>query len=215
MCTRYLVELSPELRPIIEAARRSPLAARMVHHLGRPVVGEGEVRPTDIAAVIAPNNKGMRHVFPMVWGFTQPHIENTRRSQPLVNCRVETAAAKPLWKESWQRRRCIIPASYYYEWEHFTSPDGRSKTGDKYAIQPVGSTVAWLAGLYRIEEGYPHFTVLTREPGELLSKIHNRMPVILPQAVLEDWINPESSPETVKAIAAHSLTGMILERCES
>ena len=53
MCTRYYVELSPELRPIIEAARHSSLAAKMVHDLGRPVITEGEVKPTDIAPVIA------------------------------------------------------------------------------------------------------------------------------------------------------------------
>jgi len=207
MCTRYFVELSPELRPIIEAARRSSLADKMVHHLGRPVAKEGEVRPTDISAVIASNSRGLPGFFPMVWGFTSP-----ASGGPLVNCRVETAGTKPLWKESWERRRCIIPASWYYEWEHFFSPSGSKKTGDKYAIQPSGFTVTWLAGLYRIEEGYPHFAVLTRTPSPELSRIHDRMPVILPSDAIKTWIDPAADAKAVKAIAESSLTSMIFER---
>ena len=58
--------------------------------------------------------------------------------------------------------------------------------------------MTYLAGLYRIEEErglrYPVFTVLTREPGEILSKIHNRMPVILPEDAISDWIKPDADP---------------------
>jgi hypothetical protein len=81
----------------------------MVAKMGRPLKTEGEVRPTDIAPVIAPNNNHAPTVYPMVWGFTNPR----EGGQPLVNCRVETAGFRPFWKESWQRRRCIIPCSYY------------------------------------------------------------------------------------------------------
>ena len=212
MCTRYFTDLSPELRPIIEAARRSPLADRMIQHFGRPIAREGEIRPTDIAAVIATTARGNPGYFPMVWGFTLPEKPNTRRSQPLVNCRVETAGSKPLWAESWQRRRCIIPASYYFEWEHITRPDGSTRTGDKYAIQPAGATVTWLAGLYRIEDGYPHFTVLTRQPGPELMKLHDRMPVILRRDGIAEWINPLTKPDAVKEIASGSITDVIIEK---
>ena len=109
MCCRYYMEMSPELRPIIEEANRSALKARIVDKLGRPLITEGEVRPTNIVPVIAPNRAGARTVFPMVWGFTLPHS-----SSPLVNARVETASTKPTFKESWERRRCIIPASYIF-----------------------------------------------------------------------------------------------------
>jgi len=98
------MEMSPELRPIIEEANRSALKARIVDKLGRPLITEGEVRPTNIVPVIAPNRYGARTVFPMVWGFTLP-----RSSSPMVNARVETASTKPTFKESWERRRCIVP----------------------------------------------------------------------------------------------------------
>ena len=209
MCSRYFVEMSPELRPIIEQARGSSLALRMVHDLGRPVVVQDEVRPTDIAAVIATNRKGQMSAFPMIWGFSASDIENTKRSQPLINARSETASQKPAFKECWFRRRCIIPCSWYFEWEHLKKPDGTSKAGDKYIIQPKGTTVTYLAGLYRMEGDFPHFTVLTREPSKELSKLHERMPVILPKELISEWIRPEGFPE---GVISHALTDMIIEK---
>ncbi len=212
MCSRYYVELSPELRPIIETARRSSLAGKMVHDLGRPVIAEGEVKPTDIAPVIAPNSRGERSVFPMIWGFRQADRDNTKRSQPLINARSETADSRPTFRECWQRRRCVVPASYYFEWEHLLRPDGSKKPGEKYAIQPSGSSVTWLAGLYRIEGGRPFFTILTREPGAELRRIHDRMPLILPQNSLDEWIDPDTPPDRIRKIADSALTDVIFEK---
>ena len=204
MCTRYYVELSPELRPYVEAASRTPLKAKMVSVLGKKFKAEGEIRPTDMAAVIAPGRDGKKAVFPMVWGY---HITGIDR--PVVNARVESAKEKTSFAIDWVRHRCIVPASYYFEWEHIERPDGAVKTGQKYAIQPRNATVTYLAGLYRIEEArgmrYPVFTVLTKEPGEILSKIHNRMPVILPEDAIGDWIKPDADPGR---IVSEALTDM-------
>ena len=100
--------------------------------------------------------------------------------------------AKPSFSESWSRRRCVIPASYYYEWKHYKSIDGRDKTGAKYLIQPKGASITWLCGLYRIENDIPVFTVLTREPSGEVSQIHDRMPLILPESVIDEWITPSN-----------------------
>ena len=190
MCTRYALDITqPELKEIIDIAKNAPLTTKFVDTHARPLITDGEVRPTDIVPVIAPNSKGEKCVFPMQWGFT---ARDNKRS--LFNARLETAGEKPTFKDAWQSRRCIVPASHYYEWEHFNSPDGKVKTGDKYAIQPAGSTVTWLCGLYRIENGYPVFVVLTKEPTPELAKIHDRMPLMLPKEKINDWINPSSNP---------------------
>ena len=178
MCARYFMELSPELRPIIEEASRSSLTKNIVKGLRKKLVTEGEVRPTDLAPVIAPNKSGKQAVFPMSWGFHLPQSK-----LPLINARLETA-------------------SYYFEWEHFLNPaTGKKKTGDKYLIQTSGSEVTWLAGLYRIETikglSVPVFTVLTREPDDNIRFIHDRMPVILPGAAIHDWIRPDRNPAEV------------------
>ena len=180
----------------------------MVDKLGRPLKTEGEIRPTDIVPVVAPAAKaGTPAVYPMVWGFTNP-----KGGSPLLNARVETASQKPFWKDAWASHRCVIPASYYFEWEHLVSSDGRKKTGQKYMIQPKNCSVTYLAGLYRIEEQHgikvPVFTVLTREPGDEIRFIHDRMPVILPKERVKDWIRPESRPEN---IVNSALTDMFFE----
>lgn len=199
------MELSPELKPYIDRAQTTPLTARMVAKMGRPLKTEGEVRPTDIAPVIAPDQTGKPAIYPMVWGFSNPRDGG----KPLVNCRVETAGSKSFWKESWQRRRCIIPCSYYFEWEHYTTIKGERKAGQKYMIQPAGAVVTYLAGLYNIEEWdgmkYPVFTVLTREPGEEIRFIHNRMPVILGRENVKEWMDHEHDP---KEVVRSSLTQM-------
>ena len=210
MCTRYYVELSPELRPYVERAKHSRLNTRMVSSLGKEFRENGEIRPTDMVTVIAPSATGGKTAFPMVWGYHIPGVD-----RPVVNARAESAKEKTSFAEDWRKHRCIIPASYYFEWEHLKRPDGKVKTGQKYAIQPKGSSVTWIAGLYRMEEKnglhYPVFTVLTKEPSAELRKPHDRMPVILPESAIDDWIRPDSHPEE---IIKNALSDMVMETAD-
>ena len=203
MCTRFYVEPdTEEIREIIAEVQRSQLSDKFIR-AGNAILTSGEIRPTNVVPVIAPSRNGRKNAFPMKWGFQIPG-----RSL-LVNARVETAAEKPTFKESWEKRRCIIPASWYYEWEHLTGNNGQKKVGDKYMIQPRGSSMTWLAGLYRLEEGLPVFTVLTKEPTAELRRIHDRMPLILPKDLIDDWINPHTNP---KDILRYSITDMVMEK---
>jgi len=195
MCCRYLLEESPELRPIIEEMNRSPLAGRLFPR--EALRSGGEVRPSDVAPVLAPDRSGRRTVFPMKWGF--------RAKTLIVNARAETAAERPLFRDSWQSRRCAVPSSCYFEWEHPASPDGRRKTGTKYRLQEKDAPLTWLCGLYRMEEGIPCFVVLTRAPGENIRFIHDRMPLILPESAVEEWIRPETRPEDLLSLARTDL----------
>ena len=202
------MEMSPELKPYVDEARNSALGKKMIVTLGKPLKTEGEIFPTDMVPVIATSKSRRQTVFLMVWGFDVKGLD-----RPVVNARVETAGTKPSFKDSWLTRRCIIPTSYYFEWEHFKRPDGKTKTGDKYAIQPEGSSVTYLAGLYQLQEyrglNYPVFTVLTREPSEELKKIHDRMPMVMPEDAIADWINPDNKAEEVMPM---SLTEMVAEK---
>ncbi len=199
MCCRYWTEESPELREIVEEMNRSPLVAKWQETTR--IKTYGEMRPADVVPVIAPDRSGNRAVFPMKWGFSGKSL--------LMNARIETAGTKPTFKEAWKRRRCIVPASWYFEWEHLTGNNGKKRTGDKYMIQPKGSSMTWLCGLYRIEEGLPVFVILTREPGEELRFIHDRMPFILPEQYINDWIRPDGNPEE---LLSRALTDMVFEK---
>lgn len=208
MCTRFYVEPA-YYAPIITRAQKLKLADDMMRHLGKPLTMSGEMRPTDVTAVLAPNKEGRVAVFPMIWGFSHEATD-----APIVNCRLETASQKEMWKDSWFRRRCVIPCSWYFEWEHFKSPDGkRSKVGDKYLIQPKDSHTTMLAGLYRYEERnglqVPVFSVLTRDAVGELRGIHDRMPLMINKDDVEDWIKPNSSPGD---ISKRAITNVVIEK---
>ena len=197
MCCRYYMELSPELRPIVEEMNRSPLARKFLERTA--VLSSGEIRPTNVAPVIASNRSGERAVFPMKWGFTVP-------GRPLlINARAETAREKPMFREAWQAHRCIVPASWYFEWEHLVRNDGKKETGTKYLIQPRGTAVAWMCGLYRIEEGLPAFVILTREADESVRFIHDRMPLMLPEEKVGEWIRPGADAGQLLAFAQNEM----------
>ena len=185
MCCRYWAEETPELVEIIEEMNKSPLAGKPEKAPG--IKTHGEIRPTDVAPVIASSRSGDRAVFPMKWGFSGKKL--------LVNARSETASEKAMFRDAWAYHRCIVPASGYFEWEHTAGKDGKMRTGDKYAIRPEGGRMTWLCGLYRIEDGIPSFVILTREPGEKIRFIHNRMPLIMPDEYVDEWIRPGAKPE--------------------
>ena len=199
MCCRYWTDESPELRPIVEEMNRSPLMRKWQDKA--KVKSYGEIFPTDVVPVIAPNRSGLRTVYPMKWGYSGKSL--------LMNARSETAAEKPTFRDDWARHRCIVPASWYFEWEHYPGSDGKKHTGDKYMIHPKDSAVTWLCGLYRIENGLPVFVILTREPGETIRFLHDRMPLIMPDELVTEWIRPDRKPEE---LLPGALTDMDFEK---
>ena len=202
MCCRYWADESPEIREIVEEMNKSPLVEKW--HKTTGITTYGEIRPTNVVPVIASNRSGEKSVFPMKWGFTGRTM--------LMNARTETAREKATFRDAWASHRCIVPASWYFEWEHILGNDGKKRTGDKYLIQPKGSSMTWLCGLYRIEDGLPVFVVLTREPGEAIRFIHDRMPLIMPGDCVDEWIRPDAKPEELVDAA---LTEMVYEKVES
>lgn len=175
MCSRYRLmepeDDDEELEAIIAALSRRPVGAP-------PVKLSGDICPTDRAAVIASNRALAPGVFAMCWGYA-----GAGRA-PVINARSETAHERPMFEGGMKSRRCLIPASWYYEWER------RGRERVRYAIAPKGAGIMYMAGLYRITAEGAQFTVLTREAAADIAFIHPRMPVILPREALADWIDP-------------------------
>ena len=202
MCCRYWADESPEIREIVEEMNKSPLVEKW--HKTTGITTHGEIRPTNVVPVIASKRSGEKSVFPMKWGFSGRTL--------LMNARTETAPEKATFRDAWASHRCIVPASWYFEWEHLIGNDGKKRTGDKYLIQPKGSPMTWLCGLYRIEDGLPVFVILTREPGEEIRFIHDRMPLIMPGDCVDEWIRPDAKPEE---LVEKALTEMVYEKVEA
>ena len=137
MCISYFIENAKDdhyMASITRAVSSSGLASRMREKLGKPVTTYGRVKPGDIVPVIAPDNKtGMGKVFPMVWGFTGQTQDTTSagtgRRTVIASARSENAVNSRLFGESWERNRCLIPASWYYEWEHLRPSTDPSASG--------------------------------------------------------------------------------------
>lgn len=156
-------------------------------------VKTGDVFPGDVAAVIANNRRLEPQEFAMEWGYKLP---NGKR---IFNARSESAASKPMFADGMKQRRCLIPVAHYYEWQ---KTDGGKV---KYSIAPTYTEGFYLAGTYRLENGQPVFSVLTKAPAESISFIHDRMPVILPQIVMVDWLNPHFHSEEILRAAVSDI----------
>lgn len=217
MCTWFYADYK-HLSGFINKAHQLTLTSAIMNAMSKPSTMSGNIRPTDMAAVLASNKQGNMGVFPMIWGFTHESMP-----KPLINCRIETADQKSLWKDSWHRRRCIIPASWYYEWGIPPSEVGFHNSNEqhkikkiKFSIQPEGEEITYLAGLYRFEEHcgvqIPMFAVLTREAVAPVSDIHDRMPLIFDNYNLSEWINPYANPFKT---AEKALTNMIMEKAKN
>ena len=180
MCGRYYIpdeDSAAELKEIIDQINR--------RHNAGPVLKTGEIAPSDTAPVLANNRSLAVTPFAMKWGYTMSN------GKLVFNARSETASEKPLFRDGMTQRRCLVPAAHYFEWEK----RGREKI--KYAIKPADVSVLYMAGIYRIENGIPVFSILTREPASSISFIHDRMPVILPRELTTDWLNPRFKAEEV------------------
>ena len=199
MCYSFYIDLDREFtRELKEKILSSKLTAGF-ENTGKKVITRGIIRPSDIVPVIAADRRGERSVFPMKWGF------RLSRGDLVANARSESASEKPLFREAWKAHRCIIPASWYYEWSHYTDNSGKKRTGDRYRIGMKDSLFTYLCGLYRLEEGLPVFTVLTRAPVGELAKIHDRMPLILKEENIEKWIYPDTDPALLLGESVTSL----------
>lgn len=195
MCGRFNIKPNETFSSYWETIDNGPILKMFAEAVTRPLIREGEVSPTDLACVIARSKAGTRSYYPMQWGFT------TARTTLVINSRVETAAKSNIFADSWRHRRCIIPCSWYFEWEHLTDEFTQTrKTGTKYALQPRGSEITYMAGLYRFEpkgkdgRKLPVFTILTRPAAENISQIHDRMPLVFPEELIDRWLDPAEDP---------------------
>lgn len=126
---------------------------------------------------------GNANIIPMKWGYP-PASQKSKR--PLINARAETAAEKYTFRYDFEYRRCLIPATGFYEW----SPEKQ-----KYLFTDP-QRLLFIGGLYtkpREEEGKltQNFVILTKNPDEIVSKVHNRMPVLVQPDQMEDWLRRE------------------------
>lgn len=128
------------------------------------------------------------------WGLVPFWAKDAKFGYTTINARAEEAATKPAYREALKKRRCLVPADAFYEWQRHNSATGK-KTRHPFAFALKSAEPYALAGLWerwQPKEGEPleTFTILTTDPNELMEPIHNRMPVILEPNNYQRWLDP-------------------------
>ncbi|WP_143961674.1 SOS response-associated peptidase [Litoribacter populi] len=154
------------------------------------------VAPTQLMPVITSDSpQGFSHFY---WGITPEFSKNKPVSQKFINARGETISEKASFKSAFQKRRCIIPADGFYEWKQLGK---KSKSPYRFVLEnekPFAFAGIWEE--YENEEGENKhtFLIITTEANNMVSDIHDRMPVILTQESEKIWLNPNTDSEQLK-----------------
>lgn len=188
MCGRYALALNAEV--IAEAFR---CAAAGISSF-KPSFN---IAPTHFAPVIRQRNSE-RTATLLKWGLIPSWAKDPSIGSRMINARSETVAEKPSFRSAYKTRRCIVPASAFFEWRSMS--DGKQP----YAFSAVDSSVLAFAGLWeRWGEGdtlVESFTIITTAANALLGQLHDRMPVILDTTGVTLWLDGDASPEALAAL---------------
>ena len=137
------------------------------------------------------------------WGLVPSWAKDPKIGNRMINARLETAAEKPSFRRAWAKRRCLLPADGYYEWYA-----GEGPKQPFYVHRPDGHSLA-MAGLYEFwkdgEDWLVTTCVLTTDAPDELGRIHDRMPLLVPDENWAAWLDPEHKPTGDLVVPAMSM----------
>lgn len=174
MCGRFVATQSPE---------------QIAEHFGaRPVAvlkPNWNVSPTqEIYAIHL--ESGTRVVDVMKWGFISRWAEETGRGPRPINARAETIATKRIFRDAFRKRRCLLPADGFYEWDTRKQP---------YFIRLASGDPMALGGIWEFSErnDVRSCAIITTAPNEVIKPIHGRMPVLIAKEYWNQWLDSTNS----------------------
>ena len=132
---------------------------------------------------------GERELTVMRWGLVPFWAKDSKMAFNTINAKAETITTSPAYREAMKRRRCLVPADWFYEWKKLDK-----KTKQPYAIAMKDDSMFAFAGLWdswkdkETGKALETYTVITTDPNRLMEPIHNRMPVILHRGDYERWL---------------------------
>ena len=193
MCGRYA--LAQEHEALKVRFGFSDNAASSFHQTPRY-----NIAPTQLAAVIS-NGSGAK-LRGMKWGLIPHWAKDPAIGNSLINARSETVSEKPSFRESFKNRRCLIPATGFFEWKAAATEKGKLPLYIMVRNQDIFS----FAGLWSSWKDPAHgeeiltYTILTTEPNDFMKSYHHRMPVILPVESERDWMDEATDKERLKGM---------------
>ncbi|MCJ7846080.1 SOS response-associated peptidase [Blautia sp. NSJ-175] len=164
MCGRYYID-DDTIREIEKLVRQ--IDKKLLEEKSR------DVFPSQSAPVVT-GREGELCGEELMWGF--PGFE---KSRVIFNARQETALEKRTFRDSLLLRRCVIPAKNFYEWD---------KKKEKYTFTRPDGRILFFAGIYNRYGEEQRFVILTTQANDSMRRIHDRMPLILEERQVKDWI---------------------------
>lgn len=175
MCGRYVAKWSSEL-------------FEKTFNVEAPLFESYNIAPTQYAPIVW-QPQGQRETLNARWGLMPKWVKDPADFKAsMFNARAETLTEKASFKHPFKSQRCIVPASGFFEWKKV----GSSK--QPHYIHAEDKPLAF-AGLWdhwqKGDDELYSYTIITTTPNDLMSELHNRMPVILNEAHFEAWLDPE------------------------
>src|SRR5258706_5135339 len=177
MCSRYFLDADGN---IIAYTFRVPPDDRIRKRFN--------IAPTQDAPVIRTDGAGNREIAILRWGLVPSWSKDLASGTKMINARGESVATKSAFREAFRLRRCIVPATGFYEWK---GAPGRKQP---YAITLAGQPLFAFAGLWESwhpAQGEPvrTFAIITTDANETVARIHDRMPVVIAPEAIDTWLS--------------------------
>jgi len=159
-----------------------------VHDVLADIEPQYNIAPGQRVAVVV--QRETRQLVEMKWGLVPSWAKDSRIGNRLINARAETAATKPAFRSAFKKRRCIIPADNFFEWQK------RGETKTPMLIRLKSEQPFAMAGLYeywKMKSGnvLESCAIVTTAANDFMKPIHDRMPVILRPDNEDRWLDPE------------------------
>jgi putative SOS response-associated peptidase YedK len=186
MCSRYFLDADGN---VIAYTFRVPVQERVRRRYN--------IAPTQEAPVVRAAAGGAREAAMLRWGLVPAWAKELAVGTRMINARAEGVEAKPAFRAAIRQRRCLVPASGFFEWK------GVAGRKQPFAIRPAGRELFAFAGLWETWKpadgaAVETFTIITTEANEAVAAIHDRMPVILPREAEDAWL--EGNPDEARAL---------------
>lgn len=163
------------------------------------------IAPTQEAAIVVARREEGRSLELARWGLVPSWAKDPSVGSRMFNARSETVAEKPSFRAAFAKRRCLVPASGYYEWRtqagvktpffihsRDESPLAFAGLFEFWRDKAKGDDAPWLAS----------FSIVTTAAREAMEEIHDRQPVMLTRGEADAWLDPASSPDDLMAAIA-------------
>lgn len=180
MCGRFALSITPvDFQRVFGCAPPEGLKASY------------NVTPDRQIVIVRVSPDGVREAVFARWGILGPWMDDANDPGRQINARSETAAEKPMFRDAFRKGRCLIPALGFYEWQKAGSGPSRPFFVGLASGEPFAFAGLWRRNRLVSGELIDTCTILTTAASPMLAPIHHRMPVILPEASLALWLDPE------------------------